>query len=164
MLRVYVCPYNTTQPLRFSSARDCSFLTSVCVWLAVLFQPCTVDPSTPATMASQKAGLILSRVSASLGNAHRPKRQNPGLGPGKARIKKGRPKSAPKKGGHRSSKAFLFFFCYPGFLLASLGVKIGPIARLPGKGGLKGRRCLHCLNVDGLNFLEIPQAFFLHVG
>lgn len=30
MLRVYVCPYNTTQPLRLS-ARDCSFLTSVCV-------------------------------------------------------------------------------------------------------------------------------------
>lgn len=27
----------------------------------------------------------------------------------------------PKKGGPRSSKAFLFFFCYPGFLLASLG-------------------------------------------
>jgi len=91
------------------------------VWLGVLFQPCTVYPSTPATMASQKAGLILSRVSASLRNAHQPKRQNPGLGPGKARIKKGKEaQECSQKGGGadllRLSCFFLLSWLSPGFL------------------------------------------------
>ena len=138
--------------------------SQACVWLGVLFQPCTADPST--TMAKQKAGLILSRVSANLRNAHRPKGQNPGLGPSKARGKKGKEaKECSQKGGGRD---FLRLSCFFSVILAfswlPLGVKIGPIARLPGKGGLKGRRCLNCLNIDGLNFLEIPQVLSLHVG
>jgi len=154
MLRVYICPYNTTQPLRFSSVAGCalptmyggpfdaSYYGKSKGWAHLIQGKRQFEECTPAQKAESRTWARQS--------------QN--------KERKRGPRVLPKRGGRRSSKAFLFFFCYPGFLLASLGVKIGPIARLPGKGGLKGRRCLHCLNVDGLNFLEIPQVFSLHVG